>query len=452
MGLYTAIQIKTYFPKATVCLFGEHQRMYAASTAAGAMANVYAEMENATGYISEVNQRYLEMGIFGSREWKKFLESTGGKRCITSEDTYVYLQKFSSSFENDNFEAVRESASQSHVLEELTIEQVRSTLPTSAFMAIERVLKIRGEFSVSVKNLFLHMDSIAKSIGIQVENRRVDRIDSSEMNLLVQGREIRFEKIIVMSGIHTHKILEDKSLIPIYQGVGVAMLLNPIKDLEFNKLRRGVFRSVNRGGAQCGIHLVPREDGKFYLGAGNYVSKLENPVVRFDTVRYLLTTLEKDLIGREAAYELSGEFTVGLRPRSLDGFPAIGPLKSNDSIFVATGTNRAGLTWAPFVAAQALLWLKEESLSDLIRGWNPDRTPIMFGTKNQGVEYFVSSRISNAREHGLIPKDATSEIVDSKSQEFRGAASVMADTVAEKLNLPFGQTINPDNWSAVLSE
>lgn len=452
LGLFTAILIKEQFPNAAVFLFGEQQRVHAASTAAGAMANVYAEMEKATGYISEVNERYLEMGRFGSQEWRKFLKKTGGENCVTSEDTYVFLQKSASSFENANFEAVRESAVQGQVLEELTIEQMRSTLPASSLKAIERVLKIKGEFSVSVKNLFLHMDSIAQSMGIQVENKRVDKIDSFEMNLLVDGRKIRFEKIVVMSGIHTHKLIHDKSLIPIYQGVGVAMLLNPIKDLEFNKLRRGVFRSVNRGGAQCGIHLVPREDGRLYLGAGNYVSKLENPVVRMDTVRYLLTTLEKDLIGRETAYELSGEFILGLRPRSLDGFPAIGSLKSNQNIFIATGTNRAGLTWAPFVASQALLWLKEENLSDLIRGWSPDRTPIMYGTKDQGVEYFVSSRMSNAREHGLIPKETTSEFIYSKSQEFRIAASVMADAVAKKLNLPLGQTVNPDNWGAILSD
>lgn len=450
--MFTAIQIKKLFPDAAVYLFGESQRIYAASTAAGAMANVYAEMENSRGYVSEANVRYLEMGKLGSQKWKKFLEETRGEKCITSENTFVYLKKDHTSFEESNFEAVAQSAAENGVLEELNIEEIRSTFPSSAFEVIERALRLKGEFSFSVKRLFVHLDAIAKSIGIQVEDRKIDSIDASRMNILVGKVVYHFEKIIVMAGIRTHKLLECENLIPIYQGVGVAMLLNPVRDLEFNKLRRGVFRSVNRGGAQCGIHLVPREDGKFYLGAGNYVSKLEDPVVRLDTVRYLLTTLEKDLVGREAAYELSGEFHVGLRPRSLDGFPVIGHLNSNQDVFVATGTNRAGLTWAPFIAEQTLLWLKGESLSPLVFGWNPDRAPIMFGTEEQGVEYFVSSRLSNAREHGLIPKDATANLVQSKAQEFRNVAMGMADSVARKLNLPFGQTINPDNWSAILSE
>jgi glycine/D-amino acid oxidase-like deaminating enzyme len=452
LGMYTAIQIKMTYPNASVHIFGNKNRKYAASTAAGAMANVYAEMEHSTGYVDEVNKRYLEMGKFGSRAWRIFLQETGGLDCITSEDTYIFLQNQASEFEKANFEAVRKSALHDNVLRDLTQEDFEQAFPSQAKNSIEKAIKIEGEFTFSVKKLFMHLDSVATSLGIVFEDIDVDAIEQGTQEITVAGNRKKFEKIVVAAGVKSHKIVGDDSLIPMYQGVGVAMLLNPIKDMEALKLRKGVFRSVNRGGAQCGIHLVPREDGKFYLGAGNYVSKIEDPVIRLDTIRYLLTTLENDLIGRASAYELTGEFVIGLRPRTLDGFPAIGSMKKNENIFIATGTNRAGLTWAPFVASQVLMWLQNDKLSDLIHGWHPDRSPIMFGTTTQGINYFVESRISNSKEHGLIEKMPSPEILASKTREFENAARIMSEQVSKTLGLPDGLTINPDNWSAVLSD
>jgi glycine/D-amino acid oxidase-like deaminating enzyme len=262
---------------------------------------------------------------------------------------------------------------------------------------------------------------------------------------------LKFDRIIVTAGAQSKLVLNNPSMLTLFQGVGVAMLLNPVRNLEMDKLRKGVFRSVNRGGAQCGIHLVPREDGKFYLGAGNYVSTIQKPTIRLDTIRYLLSTLENDLVGRECAYELTGEFKVGLRPRSLDGFPMIGPLATNPSIFVATGTNRAGLTWAPFIAREIVSWIRESEASQLIKGWEPERAPIPFGSREDGVSYFIQSRISNSFEHGLIDRKCTGEELANKTDEFNKTANLLADQVSSNLGLTSLVTVNPDNWAAIVS-
>ena len=451
LGLYTAIQIKLTFPQVEVHLYGEHTRKYAASTAAGAMANVYAEMENATGYIAEVNERYLEMGKYSSVKWREFLEKTSGQDCITSDDTYIYLQKIASDFEKENYNSVIKYARHDRVLQELTQIEIKENFPNTAQFAISDAIKIQGEFSFSVENLFKHLDSVANTLGVVIKDVMAENIDLSKMTLSDDSGTHTYDRLIVMAGINTKKILSDSNVIPFYQGVGVAMLINKIDDLEVNKLRKGVFRSVNRGGAQCGIHIVPRENGKFYLGAGNYVSRLEEPVIRMDTIRYLLATLEKDLIGRENAYQLTGNFVLGLRPRTQDGFPAIGALETNDRVFVASGTNRAGLTWAPFIADETLKWLTGGTQSELINDWNPERNPIAFGSTENGINYFTASRLSNAKEHGLILDEDTQEIVERKKLEFATTAKILAQQVSDKLKLPAGQTVNPDNWAAILS-
>jgi glycine/D-amino acid oxidase-like deaminating enzyme len=452
LGMFAAIQAKMSFKDAEIIIFGPAQRPLAASTAAGAMANVYAEMEHSEGSLLLANERYLEMGKIGTQMWRKFLSETNGSECITSGDTFVYLQENCSKFEESNYEAVIKYAKSDGVLEILSVEEIAQIFPIHANRKVKSAIRIKGEFSFSVYKLFLHLDLVASKMGIKVDNSNVLRIDLENLNLETENEILNFDRIIVTAGVHSKQLLRHSSMLPLYQGVGVAMLINPVQNIEMQKLNRGVFRSVNRGGAQCGIHLVPREDGKYYLGAGNYVSKVQEPVIRLDTIRYLLATLENDLIGRESAYELTGEFKLGLRPRSLDGFPMIGPLRSNSKIFVATGTNRAGLTWAPFIAREIIHWLKEAEVSKLISGWEPERNPIPYGSESQGINYFAHSRLSNSLEHGLISRDANEAELSQKFKEFSQTAQQIASQVSKKLSLPSGTTINPDNWAAILSE
>ena len=452
LGMYAAIEAKLNFKDADITVFGPPERPLAASTAAGAMVNVYAEMEHSEGLLLQANERYLEMGKIGTSLWRKFLNDTNGPECVTSEDTYIYLQESASSFEKSNYEAVMKYAENDGVLEVLSKKAISECFPSHANNKIESAIRIKGEFSFSTLNLFRHLDQYASKIGIHFNGSKVLNVDLQSLNLEIENETLKFDRIIMTTGVHTKRLLKYSSMLPLFQGVGVAVLINPINDIENKKLRRGVFRSVNRGGAQCGIHLVPREDGKFYLGAGNYVSKVQEPVIRLDTIRYLLSTLENDLIGRECAYELTGEFKLGLRPRSLDGFPMIGALRSNPKIFVATGTNRAGLTWAPFVATEIVNWLKDIPTSKLIADWEPERDPIPYGSESEGINYFRQSRLSNSMEHGLLSRDADERQVGLKLDEFTKTAQLLASQVSNKLGLPSGATVNPDNWAAILSE
>lgn len=451
LGLMAAIELRRNLPEADITVIGPVDRKFAASTAAGAMANVYAEMEHTSSYLTEVNERYLEMGKIGSRRWLAFLGDTGGSHCISSMDTFVYLQKNASNFEALNFQAVVNYAQADKVLQELSSQDIGSVFPVTANRNIQSAIKIIGEFSLSVADLFSHLDSFAKEIGINFLYSKVNNIHSSEMVIDTEYGSQKFDRVVVTAGAHSKVVLNNPSMLTLFQGVGVAMLVNPVKNIEMDKLRKGVFRSVNRGGAQCGIHLVPREGGKFYIGAGNYVSTIQEPTIRLDTIRYLLSTLENDLVGRESAYELTGEFKIGLRPRSLDGFPMIGPLATNPSVFVATGTNRAGLTWAPFIAMEIVSWIKESAASQLIKGWEPERAPIPFGSREDGINYFVQSRISNSFEHGLIDRKCTDEDLSNKTNEFNNTANILADQVSSNLGLDSSVTVNPDNWSAILT-
>jgi glycine oxidase len=338
------------------------------------------------------------------------------------------------------------------VLKKLTTSEIESIFPSHAKNTVHEAIRINGEFTFSTLNLFLHLDSLLKKTKVKVVNGKVGSVNLSENSItLISPMEttINYDVVIMCAGARTSQLLPVNSIMPIFQGVGVALLLDEIKDFEMNKLRKGVFRSVNRGGAQCGIHLVPREDGKFYLGAGNYVSKVEDPKIRFDTIRYLLDTLSEDLIGKNLRYELTGSIKLGLRPRALDGFPMIGAISTHQNAFVASATNRAGLTWAPYISAQIANWICGMPQDSLISDWLPDRKPIPFGTLEQGVSYFTESRISNALEHGLIT-NSDSEL-EVKRNEFKSVAHQLAAEVSLRVEIDQEYTVNPDNWSAICS-
>ena len=80
------------------------------------------------------------------------------------------------------------------------------------------------------------------------------------------------------------------------QGVGSAIILHEPKKLP-KSFNRYVIRTVNRGGAQCGLHTVPRSNDTLYLGAGNYISPPGEKTHRLETIRifYFPMTVGKEI-------------------------------------------------------------------------------------------------------------------------------------------------------------
>ena len=93
IGALAALKIKNEFPGKSVSILGNFNRPFSASAAAGAMANVYAELENCTGNAKINQDKYLEMGLAGSAGWIKFLQETNGMSLITVMNTEVFLKK-----------------------------------------------------------------------------------------------------------------------------------------------------------------------------------------------------------------------------------------------------------------------------------------------------------------------------------------------------------------------
>jgi glycine/D-amino acid oxidase-like deaminating enzyme len=412
------------------------------------MANVFAEIEHShTSTSADSNRRYLELGVEGSKGWTEFLnEISRSGNVVTAQDTLVFLKKDASSFETANFIEMISVAKEHDVYENYSIDSFNMELPTTRNQ-VESVAKIKGEYALDSGHLLSTLDDFLREQKVDLIYASVSKVHSGQVAKIETDKGI-FEasKVVVAAGSNSTALLEDWDVVPMLQGVGSAYLFQTSKLSMPGIFRNHVIRTVNRGGAQCGFHVVPRKDG-FYLGAGNYITLPSESSHRLETLRYLFQTLESELINKDLSYDLVGSLVKGHRPRSMDGLPMIGALEGANNIFVATGTNRAGLTWAPRISEEVLSWISGNEADKLFDNWKPQRNLVSFGTKAEAIEYFAESRVGAAIEHKLITTDSTA--IDARKIELR----VLGEDLLAQTQKRFNSSTfvpHPDHWAPIL--
>jgi glycine oxidase len=448
IGSFIACDIIRKHPNFRVAVLGHALRNNAASAAAGAMINVFAEMEHShTSTSSDLNRKYLNLGIEGSRGWTRFLKDIGRtSEVTTAKDTLVFLKKEASSFETANFEEMVLVAKEHDVYEDFSLVDFKKELPLTTNL-VQSVAKIKGEFALDAGKLLETLDDFLREQKVELINAEVFRIHSGTV-LKVETNKGMFEaeKVVVAAGSYSADVLKEFPVIPMLQGVGSAYLFRASRMAMPSIFSDHVIRTVNRGGAQCGFHVVPRKAG-FYLGAGNYITFPSESSHRLETLRYLFQTLESELIDKDLSYDLVGSLVKGHRPKSIDGLPMIGSLQGSDNIFVATGTNRAGLTWAPSISQEVLSWLDGNEPDRMFMNWKPDRGLVSFGSEEEAIKYFVESRVGAAIEHKLISTDAVA--IENRKAELR----ILGRDLLIETQKRFNSTIfvpHPDHWAPIL--
>ena len=446
IGTMAAIRAAVAHPNWSVVVIGETARPYSASTAAGAMANVYAEIEALSGEQKKYADKLLALGQISSSKWKVFLGTTGGSSVVTAEETLVVLKKNAYSFEEANFAAMTEVVLGDGV-GNLETPNVLEYFAGDRCQMFDSALRIKGEFAMDSHQLMDHLDNVSKGLGIMHLDSKVSLVNPSDTEVnLVDGRRVRARRIVVAAGAFTQTLFgSEAGLLDMFQGEGLALHVEKMPGGSRRPVE--VVRTVNRGGAQCGVHLVPVGDNGLYIGAGNTVAEVGEPNIRFETVSYLLRAAETEFLGRDLGYQLKGNIRLGLRPRSLDGFPMIGPLSQWPEVFIATATNRAGLTWAPEIADFVVAWLDDKDVPEYLEGWNPDRKAFFLGESSVLAEHYVESRVGNAVEHRVVEKNL--EGIALARGQFREVAERYLANETGKYD---PRTVNVDNWASVYPE
>lgn len=440
IGLLTALQIKNKFPKKKIAILGSPNFEYSASLAAGAMHNVYCEVES-NFFESKLEQSNFEIGIRSRIEWKNILNKYKLSKYITAKHTYFYLKNNGFDFEKKNFDIACNLAKKDKVLSELNKNEIEEIFCGKLNSRNFKCVKINGEFGFNPKLIIQEIITKLKKLGVQIIFHKVVQIERNNETFTIDDK-FQSTKLIIAAGYGSYEI--SKKLfnpVPVIKGVGTAFILRH----KFFKKFKSVIRTSNRGGAQCGLHIVPynKNYSSIYVGAGNYLTKEKEPWARAETIEYLTKILKQELIPNQVIYESQMINVLGYRPKSLDNAASIGPV--DDNLFYISGTYRAGLTWASFIANQAVFWLDKNKVHKLLDQYKPDRKLKSWGSIEEACNYYASSRISNLIEHGLVEKKK--KYTNSKFKELYKYAKNMNLNIQKKNKYKTNFVTDPDCYS-----
>lgn len=449
-GTLAASEISEVFPNLRICWIGSNCN--SASRAAGAMHAVFGEVES-DFYESKKNLDFLNIGLKAKLEWKKILKKHNIKKYITSRDTIFYRKKSDNEFEKSNFDMACKIASKYNVLKSIHNKYKKKIFKGYLGPKKFDAVILNSEFSLNPVKVIESLDKILKKRKNLIKYNAVVKNITHLNNIFFLKTDfknskkfavIRSKKLIVASGYNSSKLVKNIfRAVPVVKGVGTAFLL---KHNYFSKNLKQVIRTPNRGGTQCGLHIVPYDKKTIYVGAGNYLSNQTEPLGRIETISYLSRLLSEELLPRKVMYQAQIINLLGYRPKSIDNMPSIGTIKKNKNIFYISGTNRVGLSWSPYVIKQVINWLSNKKIDELFKNFRPDRKIYSWGNFNDAARYYSASRLANLLEHNLISSNNKNSF-KKKKQQLENFSRTQNSYFVKKFKFSKKFVFDPDCYS-----
>ena len=396
-----------------------------ASKAAGAMIAVYGELEDK---INDENDKMIfDLSVKSNSEWRKIIKKLN-QNIITADNTIVYLKQNSNILEKKCFKIIQKYGS-----------EFKGKLKISKSF---NYTFLKNEFAIDTKILFQQFDKNIK------KNKNIDYyldeavLDSSKIKVTLKNSKkvIVAEKIIIAAGSNSSNVLKSYNTIPIFHGVGTAIELES-NELNSSLNKRLVYRTANRGGSHCGVHLIPRiSSGSYYLGAGNYLTNKYSSKARMATVKYLIEALSSEISNEQIVHKARMNLVYGFRPISFDGRPVLGSLNKNKNIFICSGFNRIGLTISPLIVNEIIKWLKKDKIDSIFDKWHPNRQWISYNNKNYAIEAYSNYFVSNLLEHKMIKNYQ----IGVTKEKLLSEAKIKHKKLQKKYNLDANFGVDPE--------
>lgn len=400
-------------------LIGPKNRKGSASKAAGAMLNVFGEIDHDIDQ-NDYLKRKVNLGVLATKKWKKLKKEKVFKDVFTADDTVIFQSDRATKLEKICFKSIEKYAKKYKVL--IKNHKKINFLKKSKSFKSRKFFLLKGEGAIDVKKVFYQLDKyFEKNKNINYLDDKVKNIfelKNKSLNKIITNNNkiICANKIIICNGSFLKKIdfKNKQKVLDVYYGIGNAVEMYDKNGIIKNQLPpRTVIRSPNRG-STCGIHIVPRKNKEYYLGAGSEISHNENYKPKIGTVLYLLNTLRNEILNNIS--KLNFKTILGFRPFSFDGQPIFGRL--NDSISIVSGTKRDGLTLAPIITDEIIKTSQIKAYkSKLFEGWSPLRKPITFKNQTFSTKVYIDNKIAGLIEHNDISKKDVSRVKNELTKE-----------------------------------
>jgi len=389
----------------SVAVVGQAGRPAGASAAAGAMNGCFGEvtphlLRSEHGRL-KLSMDYRATGLWDSWE-QELLQDSDEAGIRTADGTTVILNTIGvHEIDTAGYQAIRTALEEyGEPYEELDPVDVEwlDPVPTSRPL---RALHIPGEHAVDAAALLRALTAAFLRAGGTLLDDSVTEVvlDGGRVTgvRLDSGDNLPAGAVVVAAGAASSGLLgclpdELRLRIPhVVAGRGVSLLVRPYDEVT----PRGVIRTPNRAFA-CGLHIVPRPDGRVYLGATNEVEPRPGTHAAIGELNLLLggtRQLRADLTDGWVE-----RIMVGNRPVPLDGFPLLGEAGA-DGLWLMTGTYRDGLHQSPLLAQYLAARLLGEPYDRELDVFTPVRAPIQGMTRQQCLDIAVGHTIGTGYEH-----------------------------------------------------
>jgi glycine/D-amino acid oxidase-like deaminating enzyme len=417
LGRTTAYAIASRDPRVRVAVIGPGERRGAASLAAGAMLNCFAEITKNT-LATPFGRAKFAIGLEALRRWPSWLDELSerlpGRRLTSTPGTYIILNSRSGRLDTMNFAATVAALDEyDEPYEEIDPDAVPGLDPAVDARPL-RALHVPGEGSI---DSHLVLDALAEVAttqpGITYVDDEVVTVRAGAAGAthveLASGASVLAATFIVAAGSFAQRIIDSFSepgaIPPIFAGVGVSFTADRVKGEPFT----AVVRTPNRSGS-CGLHLVPHTDRTVYVGASNNMALVPESAPRTGLCHFLATCAMEQL--DQGLYDARiSSWRVGNRPASLDTFPLIGRT-TLPNVYLLGGTYRDGFHCSP-VLSEHMASLALGGPGTLAHPFHPVRPPIQTMTVDESIDEMVLHYISGAYENAMaLPKFLTERDIE----------------------------------------
>lgn len=391
----------------SVAVVGRTDRPTSASAAAGAMNGCFGEVTpqllNSTAGRLKLDMDFQATGLW--HDWEQRLVEESDETAIrTASGTTVILNTIGvHEIDTAGYEAIRTALEEyKEPYEDLDPADIDwlDPVPTSRPL---RAMHIPGEHAVDALALLRALTTAFQRCGGVVLDDLATEIDLAAGDdrvvgvRLASGAAVGTAQVVLAAGAATSTLLgcldeRTRNRIPrIVAGRGVALLVNTLD----GAVPRSVIRTPNRAFA-CGLHVVPRGDGRIYLGATNELELLPGTAAAIGELNLLLggtRQMRADLV--EGWVE---KILIGNRPVPLDGFPLLGEAGVS-GLWLMTGTYRDGLNQSPLLAQYMAARIQGEAHDTEWDIFTPIRRPIQTMSRQECLETAVKHTMGTGYEH-----------------------------------------------------
>jgi glycine oxidase len=424
-GLGTSLSLVLARRGLRVACVGEQPRPRAASAAAGAMNGCFGEVTPSL-LASSFGRLKLDMDHRATALWKDWeralIEESDEDFIRRTTGTVVILNTIGvPSIDTAGYASIRSALEEyEEPYEDLDPDAIdwMDPVPTSRTL---KAMYLPNEHSVDTPSLLRALvTAFTRAKGTLVDAAVTEVLSDGTRATGVRlstGETLSAETVVLAAGASSHTLLgvlpdDVRAKIPaVVSGAGVSLLVN----VEGGEVPDSVIRTPNRAFA-CGLHVVPRADGRIYLGATNEI--VPEPVDRaaIGEINLLLMgirQLRADLVNGTIE-----QIQVGNRPVPLDGFPLLGEA-GLPGLWMMTGTYRDGLHQSPLLAAEMAARILGEARDERLDVFTPVRPPLQGMSRAQCLDTAVQHTMAVGYEHDWkMPEDLPPIIEEQFRKSF----------------------------------